>query len=74
MAKNNTKFAILVTSTVAVLCPHCSAEQPSPDNGSDLWLPTQIKAAAEVDKGRRICISCDEGFTLMPQSDVKLDI
>lgn len=63
------KSAQLLVSTVAVLCPHCSAEQPAPDNGSDLWTPDQIHA----NEGKRTCVSCDEPFRLAIFGTIQVD-
>lgn len=55
------KSAIVVATTVAVLCPHCSAEQPDPEAGSDKWTPEQLRAAiGDV----RTCVSCDATFRI----------
>lgn len=52
--------AVLICSTLAVLCPHCSAEQPDPETGSDLWTPEQVAK----NQGIRSCVSCDEEFDI----------
>ena len=56
-----------VATAVAVLCPHCGADQPSPDNGSDMWVPEQIQDT------RRECVSCDEPFAITRPSRVAID-
>jgi len=60
------KQATVVASTVEVTCPHCGEPQPSPDNGSHAWVPSQVVAA----QGRRVCVSCDEPFQLNAQNRV----
>lgn len=62
------KPALLVAETLAILCPHCNEPQPAPDNGSDAWMPAQVKAA----EGKRTCVSCDEPFRLSAQSRVQV--
>lgn len=39
------KRAQLIASAITVLCPHCTAIQPAPDNGSDLWEPWHLELA-----------------------------
>lgn len=63
------RSAVLYASTVAVCCPHCSAEQPAPDNGSDLWTPEQI----HQNEGKRTCVSCDEPFRIAIFGNVQVD-
>lgn len=62
------KNAAFVATSIAVLCPHCGAEQPSPDNGSDMWTPNQI-----LSEKRRECVSCDEPFAIIRPSRVSID-
>jgi len=54
------KRAVIVADSAAVLCPHCSAEQPSPESGADTWLPAEI----QKHEGPLVCVSCDEPFAL----------
>jgi len=56
------KRARLVAMAIAVCCPHCEAEQPSPDNGSDMWTPEQVKAVAGDEV--RVCMSCEQQFVI----------
>lgn len=71
MAQRN---AILSTATVEVVCPHCGEPQPAPDNGSHLWMPSQLSAESErvqykdgrkMGAGVRECVSCDETFRVI---------
>jgi hypothetical protein len=67
MAKART--AQMVAVSVVVLCPHCGAEQPAPDNGSDMWLPHQIRALTGEKKP---CSACDEPITFSVQTRLNL--
>jgi len=58
-----------VATGIAVLCPHCGAEQPSPDNGSDMWLPEQIQPEKQ-----RACVACDEPFAITRPSKIAIDM
>lgn len=69
MAKVKRRLAILSASTVEVLCPECSAQQPAPDNGSDMWTPEQIRAASAR---KWACVSCDAPLLLTTQNRVGL--
>ena len=60
--------AIIVAATVEVQCPHCGEPQPSPDNGSHVWMPGQVVTA----QGKKTCVSCDEEFQLNAQSRVSV--
>lgn len=62
--------AIIEAVTLSVCCPHCGEPQPAPDNGSDMWLPSQVRA--EEAKGARDCVSCDEAFRINFQSRVSV--
>ncbi len=64
MSPRALRSAAIVAETVAVLCPHCGAEQPSPYNGGDCWTPAEVRKAA----GPRACVSCDERFRLVPHA------
>jgi hypothetical protein len=66
--KGHLRNAQYVATGIAVLCPHCGAEQPSPDNGSEIWLPEQIQEA------RRECVSCDEPFAITRPSKIAIDM
>ena len=44
MATRTHKLALIVGTTVAVLCPSCAHEQPDPEQGSDIWTPEQLRA------------------------------
>jgi uncharacterized Zn-finger protein len=61
-----TKNAVLVAAAIEVTCPHCGEPQPAPDNGSEMWLPSQVTRS----QGERTCVSCDEKFVLHAQSRV----
>jgi hypothetical protein len=58
----------VLAETLAVLCPHCGAEQPAPENGSDLWTPDELFKH----QGKRECVSCDEPIvvTFFPHAQV----
>ena len=58
--------ATIVAATVEVFCPHCGEPQPSPDNGSHAWMPSQVVVA----QGKKVCVSCDEPFQLNEQNRV----
>ena len=60
------KHAIIATGTVEVQCPHCGEPQPSPDNGSHVWLAQQVQQT----QGKRVCVACDERFILSAQNRV----
>lgn len=62
-----TKRAVLFATSIAVTCPHCSAEYPSPDSGSDMWLPEQVRAAHGQE---RTCVSCDEVFVVSAENKI----
>lgn len=53
------KYAILVAASVEVTCPWCGEPQPSPGDGSHLWLPSEV-VAAELEKRCLSCTACDE--------------
>lgn len=55
------KRAIIKAVGVVVLCPHCEAKQPAPDNGSDIWTVDILLA----NEGERACVSCDEPIVVM---------
>jgi hypothetical protein len=57
-----TKTAQIVTWTAQVHCPHCGDPQPSPDNGSDVWMTEQIEAITGT---IRNCSACDEPFRVI---------
>lgn len=61
--KKHLRAAVINAVSVEVCCPHCGAPQPSPDNGSEMWLPSQVKAVAAV-APQHVCVSCDEPFTV----------
>jgi len=61
------KRASFSVVALAVFCPHCESEQPSPGNGSDMWEPAEV-----VDEERRTCVSCDERFTIVRPSRVAM--
>jgi len=54
------KKARLIAPTVEILCPHCDAPQPAPDNGSHMWLSQQLDAAV----GARECVECGKTYAL----------
>lgn len=61
--KREGRFALIYASSVEVLCPYCGANQPSPSNESDLWLPDEVRKH----EGKRACVSCDKTMTVVPQ-------
>jgi predicted RNA-binding Zn-ribbon protein involved in translation (DUF1610 family) len=67
MGKRN---AIIVAASVEVQCPHCGEPQPSPDNGSHVWMTSQVAALSGQVK---TCVSCDETFTVQAQSRVSVE-
>ena len=62
------KRAVLVASAIEIRCPHCGEPQPSPDNGSDMWLPFQVEAF----QGVRKCVSCDKPFDIQAMSKIQV--
>lgn len=62
------RSAILVTVSVAVVCPHCGADQPDPASGSLFWTPDQLKGAA-----LRQCVACDAPIRLRFTKTAKLE-
>lgn len=58
------RIAQIFAVTIEVHCPHCGDAQPSPVDGSHIWLPSQVL----TNEGKRTCVACDEEFTLIPQS------
>lgn len=50
----------VIAEAVAVICPFCGADQPSPD-GEDTWTPDELAAH----QGKRDCVSCDEPISIM---------
>lgn len=67
MSKRN---AIITGAALVVCCPYCGEPHPSPDNGSDLWFPSQVKAS----EGDRQCVACDKWFKLQAQSRVTVGV
>lgn len=63
------KRAILFAPAIEVTCPHCGEPLPSPDNGSDMWLPTQVRDASGQTK---TCDSCDEPFVIADENKVQV--
>jgi hypothetical protein len=63
--------AIIVAASVEVQCPHCGEPQPSPGNGSHIWLPSEV---SHVTGGQRQCVSCEEPFTIIAQSRVSIEV
>jgi hypothetical protein len=61
MTTKRTRVAAIYATTLSVLCPHCDAEQPDPDGGSDIWEPHQL---AQADGRVQQCVSCDATFVL----------
>ena len=68
MPKRN---AIISAASLSVCCPYCGEPQPAPDNGSDMWFSSQVKAAAGTD---RVCVSCDESFRVISQNRVSVGV
>ena len=66
------KRATIYASVVEVLCPGCSEPVPNPDDGSHLWMPTQLEHA---DGHTHTCDACDVTFrihhTTRPQMPVE---
>lgn len=60
---SNLRFANIMASVVEVSCPYCGEPLPSPDNGSDQWLPSQVEAG----QSERVCNACDEPFRVVYQ-------
>lgn len=63
------RAARIVAPAVEVQCPHCGEPQPSPGNGSHIWLPSEVSKR----QGSRTCVSCDEAFELHAQSRVSVE-
>lgn len=57
MPRARVKDALIIATALAVLCPHCGAEQPDPEAGSDIWEPRQLE---RLNGSKRKCVSCDE--------------
>lgn len=63
------KQATLCVETLAVCCPHCGEPYPSPDNGSDAWMPQQVRAA----NGTKLtCVACDEAFRVHAENKIMM--
>jgi transposase-like protein len=60
--------AQIIAATVEICCPHCGEPLPSPDSGSDAWLPEQIPK----DSPKYTCNSCDEEFRVMFQNTAQV--
>jgi hypothetical protein len=60
------KAAMIQAAALEVICPHCGDPQPSPDNGSHMWMPEQVTVA----QGIVTCVACDEKFRIHAQSRV----
>ena len=45
-------------------CPHCGDLHLNPENGSDLWTLSQIKALVAM-KASRVCAGCGKPSTVM---------
>lgn len=45
----------IIVEAFAVLCPHCGAEQPTDNSGSEMWTAEDLIGCTE----RRKCVSCD---------------
>ena len=54
--KRRVRRVQLACEAVSVLCPFCGEPQPSPDNGSDMWIRENFAARAGVFP----CVACDE--------------
>lgn len=64
------RVATIEAVTVEVQCPDCGGSQPNPKDGSFLWLPSEVQAAA----GTKVCVECDEEFLLVTHGRVSLAI
>jgi transposase-like protein len=64
------RSALITAVTVEVNCPHCGEPQPAPDNGSHVWVPSQVSKA---DGARHECVSCDKTFVIHAQRRVAVD-
>jgi hypothetical protein len=53
--------ATITTTSILVLCPECGEPQPSPGNGSDRWLPDEMRS----NHGKRQCVACDKTYRLV---------
>lgn len=61
--------AQIIAVSLSVLCPYCGEPQPSPGDGSDIWLPQEVKKEA-VENPKHICVSCDCIFPIHEQNKV----
>jgi hypothetical protein len=68
MSRSRNRVAIISAFSLEVSCPHCGEPQPAPDNGSEMWMPSQVVAA----QGPRTCVACDEAFVIHAQSRVSV--
>ncbi len=63
------KHAIIFAASREVGCPDYGEPQPSPDNGSHIWTPSQVTAAS----GKKLaCVACDVVFTVISQNRVSV--
>lgn len=54
------KQTTVVASGIEVLCPFCGEPQPSPGNGSFIWLSEELATVAlDSKRANRQCVSCD---------------
>jgi len=44
-------------------CPHCGDLHQNPENGSDLWTLSQVKALAAM-QASRVCAECGKPSTV----------
>lgn len=48
---------VTTAPSLEVGCPYCGEPQPSPESGSHIWTPDELKQKAGE---RRECVSCDK--------------
>lgn len=60
--------AQIVAHKLEVHCPYCGEPQPSPDDGSDVWTPEEVRAS----ESRRECVACDKTFLLSLTTKAKV--
>jgi hypothetical protein len=61
--------AQIIAATIEICCPHCGEPLPSPDNGSDAWLPKDIPTDEQK---AYTCNSCEEQFRVMFQNKAQV--
>ena len=66
--KGKLRNAYVTASVLEILCPYCQEPQPNPDDGSQMWSPSQMHES----QGERKCVACNKQFRLMSQNRVSV--